>query len=242
MLIKVQILVLLISFTFVETKAVSIEMVSWELGSHTEVPIRVLKENLADLVHQGLGLADVITIHPRKHSRTGITVPQVDLLWLFVCKEALEDRLHEELESLAQTTRQTKVVLTLQLNLEGAAFETPCGVNPVHKRAVTFFEQFENIKSDELLVVFSSVVPAKGVDQVHAIGIRSKFLVFDSVNNPIDDLEELFLDAMLCVKARSLETREVVRRLDSVVPESTLQPLHHVKEAVNVKAKVQRVA
>ena len=83
-------------------------------------------------------------------------------------------------------------------------------------------------------MVLSRVIPAQSIQQVHIFRRRLQILVLQHVDDPIKDLEELLLNASLCLDPTALEPCQIVSRLHQVVSQGALQPLDHVCKSYRV--------
>ena len=89
-----------------------------------------------------------------------------------------------------------------------------------------------------MLVIFSSEVPAQHIKHVHIVFRTCELLVLQSVDNSADDFEKLLLDAFFCRDSTTFQAFQIVSHLDSVISQSALKPLNHIKEPRSVIAQI----
>lgn len=122
-------------------------------------------------------------------------------------------------------------MLHLIIELVVVLLATPSNSDRVDHLTVAFEQGSEDVDSVKKIVILSFVVPAERIDEVHIVVLIFNLLIFDDINDSLNNLSKVVTNAGLCIVSTGLHVCEVVAHLHHVVTHGSLEPLHEVDEA-----------
>jgi hypothetical protein len=104
----------------------------------------------------------------------------------------------------------------------------------VHQSTIAKLKGFEKINVLQIVMIFTVEIPADSIHEMNIIVRRWELLIFESVINSINDLEELLTNTTFCLCSAAFKSGQEMCRLNSIASESSLKPLNEITKSYRI--------